>query len=58
MKQMSDQGPAGAFNILGPTASDIANTIQDIGSGDLHRMIKRALPNVPGKHQLMDSFKY
>jgi len=58
MKQMSDQGPAGAFNILGPTASDVANTIQDIGSADLHRMIKRALPNIPGKHQLMDSFKY
>jgi hypothetical protein len=58
MKQMSDQGPAGAFNILGPTASDVANTVQDIGNLDLNRMIKRALPNIPGKHQLMDSFKY
>ena len=58
MKQISDQGAAGAFNILGPTASDVVNTIQDIGNADLNRMIKRALPNIPGKHQLMDSFKY
>ena len=58
MKQISDQGTAGAFGILGPTASDVANTIQDISNADLNRLIKRALPNIPGKNQLMDSFKY
>ena len=58
LKQISDQGTSGAFGILGPTASDVANSIQDLSNGDINNLIKRALPNVPGKHQMMDSFKY
>ena len=59
MKSVADQGPAGAFNaVMGPTASDLANTIQDVSQGDINSVVKRLLPNIPGKHQLMDSLKY
>jgi len=58
LQQITERGPAAAWgSVLGPTASDIAYTIQDIGNADINNIIKRMLPNVPGKHQLMDSFK-
>ena len=58
MKQVSERGPAGAWGILGPTASDVAYTTQDLAQGDINNIVKRMLPNIPGKHQLMDSIKY
>lgn len=58
MKQVSERGPAGAWGILGPTASDAVYTIQDLSNADINNIIKRMLPNIPGKHQLMDSIKY
>ena len=59
MKQVGERGPGAAWGaVLGPTASDVAYTIQDIGNADINNIIKRLLPNIPGKHQLMDSLKY
>ena len=58
MSQALDRGPSALSSILGPTVSDVMYTTEDIGDVDLNSIIKRMLPNVPGKHQLMDSFKY
>ena len=57
MKQVAEQGPSGAFSIAGPTASDVAYTIQDLSKGDIDKIIMRLVPNVPGKNQLTQQWR-
>lgn len=58
MQQVAQRGPAGAWgSLMGPTFSDAAYTAQDLTSGDIEKIIGRMLPNVPGKHQMVESWR-
>jgi len=58
MQQVGERGPAGAWgSIMGPTLSDTAYTAQDLTQGDIDKIIGRMLPNVPGKRQMVESWR-
>jgi len=58
MQQVAERGPGGAWSsIMGPTFSDVAYTAQDLSKGDIDKIIKRMLPNLPGKQQLYNEWR-
>jgi len=58
MQQVAERGPGGAWSsVMGPTFSDIAYTAQDLSKGDLEKIVGRMLPNIPGKHQLIQQWR-
>jgi len=58
MQQVAERGPGGAWSsIMGPTFSDVAYTAQDLSKGDIDKIIKRMLPNLPGKQQAFNEWR-
>ena len=54
---MTERGAGSWGNILGPTATDIADTIQDISKAEIDNIILRLMPNIPGKGQLQTEWR-
>ena len=58
MQQIAERGPGGAWSsIMGPTASDVVYTAQDLNKGDIDKILKRLTPNLPGKQQLYNEWR-
>ena len=57
MQDVFEKGAASYSNILGPTATDIADTFSDIGDADIKSILLRIMPNIPGKGQLKNEWR-
>ena len=57
MQDVTERGAGSWGNILGPTATDIADTIQDISKAEIDNIILRLMPNIPGKGQLQTEWR-
>ena len=55
MIDVKERGSGAFGNILGPTATDVFDTFQDVTTGDLNGIIKRITPNLPGKGALFEN---
>jgi hypothetical protein len=57
MQDVTERGAGSWGNILGPTATDFADTIQDISKAELDNILLRIMPNIPGKGQLSNEWR-
>ena len=57
MEDVVEKGASSFGNILGPTATDIADTLSDIADADIKSILIRIMPNIPGKGQLRNEWR-
>jgi len=57
MASVQQEGSGAASTILGPTAADSLDLLQDLTQGDIDSIIMKLTPNVPGKSQLQQKLR-